>query len=132
MSRRETSGFRSPFTNSRSNPQPTGATSDVGFQTKALHQLLTDLHLQVRLEAAEYFFAAFWIPRGEVAHQFVATLIFSVLAPADSGRNESRDDPDCNVGSRNHGRNKELTSNNCEDRRQPSHLEHGGDRFATI
>src|SRR5436853_7931538 len=98
MSRRETSGFRSPFTNSRSNAQPTGATSDVGFQTKALHQLLTDLHLQVRLQAAEYFFAAFWVHRGEVANQFVATLIFNVIVPADYDCNESRDDTDSNVG----------------------------------
>src|SRR5438552_17919360 len=103
MSRRETSGFRSPFTNSRSNAQPTGATSDVGFQTKARHQLLTDLHLQVRLQAAEYFFAAFWVQRGEVAHQLVPTLILSVLAPPDSGRHESRDDPASNVVSRTDG-----------------------------
>src|SRR5438445_2854333 len=112
MSRRETSGFRSPFTNSRSNAEPTGATSDVGFQTKALHQLLTDLHLQVRLQAAEYFFAAFWVDGGEVAHHIVATLIFSVLAPADFGSNESRDDADGNVGSRNEGRDEELSRKN--------------------
>ena len=82
-----------------------GEKLDIGFQTKPFHQFLPDLHLQVRLQTAEEFLAAFRIHGGEIAYEFVATLIFSVLAPADSGSNESRDDPDSNVGSRNHGRN---------------------------
>src|SRR5207245_9189306 len=98
MPRRETSGFRSPFTNSRSNAQPTGATSDVGFQTKPLHQLLTDLHLQVRLQAAEYFFPSFWLHCGVGANQFIGTPLFRVLALADSGSCSSRVAPDCIVG----------------------------------
>ena len=77
--------------------------SDISFQTKPFHQFLTDLHLQVRLQTAEKFLAPLRIHGGEIAHEFVARLIFSVLAPTDADGNNGGDDPDGNIRSRNHG-----------------------------
>jgi hypothetical protein len=76
--------------------------SDISFQTKPLHQFLADLHLQVRLQTAEEFLAPLGVHGGEIAHQFVARLIFRVLAQTDADGNESGDDPDGDVRSRNH------------------------------
>jgi hypothetical protein len=76
--------------------------SDISFQTKPLHQFLADLHLQVRLQTAQNFLAAFRVHGREIAHQFVARLIFRVLAATDADGNESGDDPDGDVCSRNH------------------------------
>src|SRR6266478_4240409 len=76
--------------------------SDVGLQAKSLHQFLPDLHLQIRLQTAQDFFAALRVHRREISHQLVARLIFRVLAQADADGDERRDGPDSNVCSRNH------------------------------
>src|SRR6266436_4424683 len=84
--------------------------SDVGLQAKAFHQFLPDLHLQIRLQTAQDFFAALRVHRREISHQLVARLIFRVLAQADADGDERRDGPDSNVRSRNHSETSNAQS----------------------
>ncbi len=67
--------------------------SDLGFQTKAFHEFLTDFHLQLGLQTAEKFFALRGVHRGEFPHHFLPRLIFRVLAPADAGGEQTGDTP---------------------------------------
>lgn len=76
--------------------------SDVGFQTKTFQQFLSNFNLQVRLQTTEHFLAALGVHGGEIAHQFLAGLIFGVTAPADAKSDEGGDDPDGDVGPGNH------------------------------
>jgi hypothetical protein len=76
--------------------------SDIGFQTKPFHQFLPDLHLQVRLQTAQNFFAMGRVHGSEITHQFVARLIFRVLTQTDADSDEGGDDPDGDIRCRNH------------------------------
>lgn len=70
----------------------------MSLKPKAAHQILAKLHRFFGIEAAENLFAPVGIHRGKVADEFLARLIFCVLAPTDPDRDESGDDPNDDVG----------------------------------
>lgn len=77
--------------------------SEIGFQAEPFHEFLPDLHLQVRLQTAQDFFATLRVHGREIAHQFVARLIFRVLARSNTDRDERGDNPNRDISSTDHG-----------------------------
>src|SRR5690348_9784013 len=76
--------------------------SDFGFDPKALHQLLTNLHLQFRLQTAEKFFPLLGIHGRELAHHLFARFVFRKLAPTNAQSEQAGESPHRDVGLTDH------------------------------
>src|ERR1700693_1354320 len=94
--------FRLPTHASTSNARPVNATSQVALDPKAFHQFLPDLHLRFWLQPTEKFFALLRTHGGKLTHHLLARLVFSVLAPANTESQQTRSDPDGDVGAGYH------------------------------
>jgi hypothetical protein len=73
-----------------------------GHDPKTLEQLLTQLHRDPRVVAAQHLLAHFRVHRGELPQKIVATLRLRITAPSDSDRQQRGRRPDSNVPLLNH------------------------------